>query len=292
MKNFKIAILKIVKPPVYVKAFLFIVSGLSLAFTVISGRSFIAIPFLSFIITAYTLAVIIAGLPTAVTKGKTVLYNNPYSQVLITDIKLRTRLRLTFGLFFNFFYAIFKFFAGLFFRSEWLISIGVYYFLICTSKFMLLKSADETHDDSINQRRRELKYCRFVGILLFVLSSVISGMAAKMIYDNETVGYPEYFFGLITVYTACRLISAVYSLIKYRHHDKPFYYTTKSLDFASALMSLLTLQTAILARYGTNPTLTRSLNALTSAVVLLTVIIISINIIVKNTRKIKKLVKE
>ncbi len=292
MNKLKNVLLKIVKPPTVVKAFLFIISGISLVFTVISGKSFIAVPFLSFIITAYTLAVIIAGLPTAVKKGRTALYSNPYSQVLLTDIKLRTRLRLTFGLFFNFFYAVFKLFTGIFFRSEWLISIGAYYFIICTSKFMLLRSAKEIHDDSIAQRRRELINCRYVGLLLFILSSVISGLAAKMVYDNETVGYPPYFFGLIAVYTAYRLISAVYSLIKYRRVDNPFYSTTKSLDLSSALMALLTLQTALLARYGTSPLLTRGLNSLTSAVVLLTVIIISVNIIIKNTKKIKKLVKE
>jgi divalent metal cation (Fe/Co/Zn/Cd) transporter len=210
----------------------------------------------------------------------------------MSDIKLRTRLRLTFGLFFNFFYAVFKLFTGILFHSEWLVSIGAYYFIICTSKFMLLRSAKEVHEDSIIQRRRELVNCRYVGLLLFVLSSVISGMAAKMIYDNETVGYPPYFFGLIAVYTAYRLISAIYSLIKYRHADNPFYSTTKSLDLSSALMALLTLQTALLARYGTNASLTRGLNSLTSAVVLITVIAISINIIIKSTKKIKKLVKE
>lgn len=292
MDNLKNIILKIVKPPAVVKAFLFIVSGISLVFTMISGKSFIAIPFLSFIITAYTLAVIIAGLPTAVKKGKTALYNNPYSQVLLNDLKLRTRLRLTFGLFFNFFYAIFKLFTGIFFRSEWLISIGAYYFIICTSKFMLLKSAKELHDDSIAQRRRELVHCRYVGVLLFVLSSVISGMAAKMIYDNETVKYPEYFFGLITVYTVYRLVSAIYSLIKYRNADNPFYSTTKSLDLSSALMALLTLQTALLARYGTATAQTRIINSITSVIVLVSVIVISINIVVRSTKKIKKLVKE
>lgn len=289
MDKFKNIILKIVKPPAIVKAFLFIISGISLVFTIVSGKSFIAVPFVSFIITAYTLAVIIAGLPTAVRKGKTALYKNPYSQVLLTDLKLRTRLRLTLGLFLNFFYAIFKLFTGIFFRSEWLISIGSYYFIICTAKFMLLKSAKELHDDSIAQRRLELVHCRYVGVLLFVLSSVISGMAAKMIYDNETVKYPEYFFGLIAVYTGYRLVSAIYSLIKYRRADNPFYSTTKSLDLSSALMALLTLQTALLARYGAGVAEIRIINSITSALVLISVIVISINIVVRSTKKIKNL---
>ncbi len=290
MQHVRNFIIKIVRPNIIIKSILFILSGISLVCSAVFGTNFIAVPFLSFMLTAYTLAVIIAGLPIAFRKGKNALYENPYTSILINDLKLRTQLRLTFGLFFNFFYAIFKLFAGLFFRSEWLISIGAYYLIICTSKFMLLRSAKQEHIDSINQRRSELKYCRYVGLLLFVLSSVISGIAAKMIYDNETIKYPEYFFGLIAIYTLYRLISAVYSLIKYRKVDNPFYSTTKSLDLASALMALLTLQTALLARYGSNPTAVRALNTITSAVVLLLVLGISLNIIIKSTKKLKNLV--
>ncbi len=283
-------IIKILRPNIIIKCLLFILSGMSLVCSVFFGTKFIAVPFLSFVLTAYTLAVIIAGFPTVVRKGKNALYENPYTSILLNDLRLRTQLRLTFGLFFNFFYAIFKFFSGLYFRSEWLISIGVYYLIICTSKFLLLRSAKQEHSDSMVQRRRELKYCRYVGLLLFVLSSVISGIAAKMIYDNETIKYPEYFFGLLAVYTAYRLISAIYSLIKYRHADNPFYSTTKSLDLASALMALLTLQTSLLAKYGTDPTQVRSLNTITSAVVLLLVLFISVNLIIKSTKMLKKTV--
>ncbi len=291
MQRIRNLILKIVKPNAVIKSVLFILSGVSLVFTVISGRSFIAIPFLSYVLTAYTLAVIIAGIPDVFKKGKKALYENPYSSVLINDLKLRTRLRLTFGLFVNLFYAIFKLFTGIFFRSEWLISIAVYYLLMSVSKFMLLRSARTHPYCTVEQRRNELKNCRYVGILLFIVSSVISAMAAHMIYENETVRYPTLFFGFIAAYTGWRLISAIYSLIKYRKADNPFYSTTKSLDLSSALMSVLTLQTALLAKYGTNPTLIRSLNSATSAVVLVSVLVISINIIIRSTKKLKSLVK-
>ncbi len=223
-------------------------------------------------------------------KNKTAFLKKSYTKYFINDLKLRIQLRLTFGLFFNFFYAIFKLFAGLYFKSEWLISIGAYYLIICTAKFMLIRSAKQEHINSINQRRYELKYCRYVGLLLFVLSSVISGIAAKMIYENETIKYPEYFFGLIAFYTLYRLASAIYSLIKYRKVDNPFYSTTKSLDLSSALMALLTLQTALLAKYGQNPRSVQSLNTVTSAVVLILVLIISLNTIIKCTKKLKKLI--
>ena len=49
MDKFKNIILKIVKPPAIVKAFLFIISGISLVFTIVSGKSFIAVPFVSFV---------------------------------------------------------------------------------------------------------------------------------------------------------------------------------------------------------------------------------------------------
>ncbi len=288
MEKIKNVILKIVKPNTIIKSLLFIISGISLAFTIISGKSFIAIPFLSFFITAYTLAVIVAGLPDAFKKGKKALYENPYSSVLINDLKLRTRLRLTFGLFFNFFYAIFKLFAGLFFKSEWLVSMAAYYFILSTSKFMLLRSARIKHSNSIEQQRAEIKYSLYVGLLLFIMSSAISAMAAQMIYENETVSYPYYFFGIITVYTFTRLISAIYSLIKYRKANNPFYYTTKLLDLSAALMALLTLQTSLLSRYGKSPDSVRTLNTVTATVVLIAVIGISLGLIVKSTKALKR----
>ena len=84
------------------------------------------IAYIGYFVSAYTLAVVCASLPGILWKIKKLLYVNAYSEKFLTDKKLRTEFFLYLSCGFSICYAIFKFCAGMYYRSLWIGAVAVY----------------------------------------------------------------------------------------------------------------------------------------------------------------------
>ena len=85
---------KIIRPPVIFKLILTAVSAVLLGFTFTHGIEHTVIAYISYLVSAYTLTVIIAGMPVVFRKDRYILASNRYSSRIINDLELRTRLSL------------------------------------------------------------------------------------------------------------------------------------------------------------------------------------------------------
>lgn len=241
---------------------------------------------------AYTLAVVCIRIPRMFGGVKKSLYSNKYSNRFLTDRKLRTEFFLYLSCGISTFYAVFKFCAGVYYRSIWLGALAVYYLIICFMRFGLMKRYRHNlqYEDEREQRLFGLKSYRFCGILMFVLNSAITGLVVQLIWKGETYRYPGVLIYVFATYAFYCVGMAVRNMAKHRKLETPILAATKMLSFACALMSILALQTAMLTQFGDGQeAFARLMNALTGTAVCLLIFGLAVWMVRRASREIKRM---
>lgn len=92
------------------------------------------------------------------------------------------------------------------------------------------------------------------------------------------------------MYTFYITISAIINVIKYRSHGSPVMSAAKVISLTAALVSMLSLETAMLARFGNNETaFRRMMLGISGGVVCAFVLAMAVYMIVRSTKQLKKL---
>ena len=84
-------------------------------------------------------------------------------------------------------------------------------------------------------------------ILLFV-----GGMIVLMVRKNSGFTYPGYIIYLSALYTFYTMITVVVNVVKFRKLGSLILSAAQILNFISAMMSILGLQTAMTSRFSEN----------------------------------------
>ena len=250
------------------------------------------IAYAGYFVSAYTLAVVCAGMPNIIRGIKKGLYANRYSNRILTDKKLRTEFFLYFGCGFSIVYAIFKFTAGVYYHSVWIGAVAVYYIIVSLMRFGLIKRyrANLQTEDESEQRLFGLKSYRFCGVLMFLLNSAVSGLVVQLIWKGETYRYPGFLIYAFAAYSFYCIGIAVRNMAKHRKLETPILAAAKMLSFACALMSILATQTAMLTQFGDGDTaFARFMNAATGSVVCLLIFGLAVWMVVRANKEMKKM---
>lgn len=250
------------------------------------------IAYAGYFISAYTLAVVCASLPSILLKMKQSLYANTYSEKFLTDKKLRTEFFLYLSCGFSIFYAIFKFSAGVYYRSTWIGAVAVYYIIISLMRFGLMKRYryNLQYEDEREQRLFGLKSYRFCGVLMFLLNIAVTGLVIQLIWKRETYRYPGFLIYAFAAYSFYCIGMAVRNMAKHRKLETPVLAAAKMLSFACALMSILATQTAMLTQFGDgNMDFARFMNAATGSVVCLLIFGLAVWMVQRANKEMKKL---
>ena len=246
----------------------------------------------SYGISAYTLIIVIVGFPPIIRKIKAGLYANKYSSRYLSEPELRARISLYLGCAINIGYAIFKFTAGVYYKSVWLGAMAVYYIILSLIRFGLLKRErySSKFEDDYEQRMYGLKSYRFCGCLMFLLNIAVSGLVIQLIWKNESYEYPGFLIYASAAYAFYCFITAVINAVKFRRMEKPVLSAAKMLSLACALMSILALQTAMLTQFGEGQKLfERVMNSITGSVVCFMVFAMAVWMIHKANIEIKRM---
>ena len=120
-------------------------------------------------------------------------------------------------------------------------------------------------------------------ILLFV-----GGMIVLMVRKNSGFTYPGYIIYLSALYTFYTMITAVVNVVKFRKLGSLILSAAKILNFISAMMSILGLQTAMISRFSENgDNYRKTMNAITGGFVYCIVIFVAVFMLICS-RKNKK----
>lgn len=280
-------------PHILIKFILVILSALAMYYAFGTENPDLVISCAGYAVSAYTLIIVCAGIPVFVKRVKAKLYRNKYCKQFFTDRDLRTKISLYTGLGISTVFVCIKLAAGYYYKSYWLAGIGIYYLVISLIRFMLLRGErlGAKAEDEMTHRMYGLKCYRFCGLAMFLLNIAVSGLVIQLIWRNETYSYPGILIFAFAAYTFYSFIMAVVNVGRYRKMVNPVFSAAKMLSLASAMVSILALQTAMLTEFSGagQESFARSMNFLTGSAVCLLIFGMAIWMIKRADREMEKL---
>ena len=107
-----------------------------------------------------------------------------------------------------------------------------------------------------------------------------------MVAANNGYSYPAgYVIYISAMYTFCTMIMSVINLVRYRKLGSPVLSAAKVLNFIAALMSILGLQTAMIAEFSVkDDSFRRIMNGITGAGIWVTVIVIAVYMLIRSSK--------
>lgn len=251
----------------------------------------------AYILSAYAMIITITGFPSVMEAirngiGSLTLLKKIRSTAfggrLLADDIFRSEITLHGGLFVNLLYAAMNLFSGIRYRSAWFVALACYYALLSAMRAVLVRYV---HRKSAGQDiPAEFRCYRTCGVILLLMNQALVGIILYMVTQNRGFSYSGLMIYAMAMYTFYITISAIINVIKYRSHASPLMAAAKAISLTAALVSMLSLETAMLAQFGSDETeFRRIMLGVSGGMVCAIVLTMAIYMIVRSTKQLKKL---
>lgn len=297
MKRAKLILRKLLYPPKGILYLLPPVVFATLIFIFATEKQESELAYPVYCMSAYSLIILSVAFPQQirrikrfVSESKTVkkVSSSVVFKRLLTDMSFRGGFSIYQGMIVNFLYAMFRTVTGIMYSSAWFISLAVYHFLLGGMRAYLIVAFK--HKDKKDEIYEYGCY-RKIAWLLFTLNVPMGGMIWLMIRTNSGYAYPHYVIYLSALYTFYTMGMSTRNLVKYKKLGSPILSAAKVLNFVSAMMSVLGLQTAMISAFSTNGEEYRKpMNTITGCFVYGAVVVIAVYMIIRTSIKRKKVV--
>ena len=204
---------------------------------------------------------------------------------IVRDPERRTRALLLPSLILNLGYAVFKLAVGASIGSEWMIGIGVYYAVLAGLRFALLRTFLAGGSDV----EREWRAYRNAAAQLLLLTLAMTGLIVQAVYFGRAYSYPGVMIYAFALYAFVKVITAVSALLRHRHGENRLLASSRCICLATALMSMLALQTALLHRFGGGEAFARLINTLFGAAMCLVMLAVCGIMMIRYRRHIRRI---
>ena len=259
-----------------------------------------AVQYISYIASAYALTITITAIPRLRVfwrKASNDIQKHPVVEKIrgtklggkiLDDVRFRTELSLYWGLLIIFLYIGIKLFSGIYYRSLWFVALAGYYILLSVMRFILIHKGKK-RTEKISEES-EIKRYRMCGITLLIMNQALAGIVIFMVYQNKGFDYPGLLIYAMAAYSFYSVITAVINLVKFRKHGSPLLSAAKVINLVAAMVSILSLETAMLAQFGGDDDMEfrRLMTGLTGGAVCVIVIAMAVFMLWKSARQLKK----
>ena len=204
------------------------------------------------------------------------------------NIEFRIKLFLLISLIFNFGYAIFLFVVSQVYFSKWFLVMSLYYALLSTARIFIFFEINPK-----NSLLKKILIMRACGYFLFLLNLVVSVMVFLLIYTAPYTKYHEIIVITLATYAFSALTIAIVNIVRSLKKNEYVYSCVKMISLISASVSMLTLTNTMLATFGSENELLRSIILpILSGVVAIFIIVCAILMIKKANNDLKVLKNE
>lgn len=282
---------KLLFPPVWLMAILTVLSAAALTFVFVRGLEESPVAYATYVVAFYTLSVVCVFcarvLPKRYKEIKQRIYSTPLGNRYMTDAAFRTHVSLNTSLGINLLYVGVNVLSFVLYSSSWFIVLALYYGILAVMRFLLLRY--ERKNGIGKDRTAELKSVTVCSSILLTLNFVLSGAVLMILYQNKGFEYHGMLIYVMASYTFYITTHAVIGLVKYRRLGSPVMTMAKIISLSAALVSMLSLETAMFSQFGQDMTTEaqRLMIALTGAGVSIIVVTMSVYMIVKSVNEIK-----
>jgi hypothetical protein len=258
------------------------------------------IAYISYILSAYAFIITITGFPKIINALKNSFWNlhlirafgNTKIGARFFDSALfRSEISLHQGLFMNILYVAAKLVSGILYKSVWLIAFGIYYLLLAVMRGSLVHyvhraAAKGTQDEP--DIKGEFHRYRMCGIVLLFLNQALACIVIYIVHKNQGMTYPGLLIYAMALYAFYAVITAVINVIRFRKQGSPVHSAAKVISLTAALVSMLSLETAMLAQFGGDDSEFRMImTSISGGVVCTFVLAMAIYMIIRSTRYLK-----
>lgn len=215
--------------------------------------------------------------------------NSSLYEKILKDRMFRAGISLYLGLAVNLLYIVLNFISGIRYRSVWFTTLSAYYLMLALMRFLLLRYMNR--NELGKHLREEFRRYRLCGILLLLMNWVLAGVVVLIVHKNNGFEYSGNLIYAMALYAFYAVILAVINVIKFRKLGSPVISAAKVINFTAALVSMLSLETAMLAQFGgaKEVMFRRIMTGATGGVVCAAVLGAAIFMIVHATKQLKRL---
>ena len=245
---------------------------------------------LTYVISAYTLAVWCFRIPSIITWFKSFKTDNKYARKWQEDTRLRVNVSLFGSLVWNALYGVFQLWLGIYHHTFWFSSLGAYYICLAVMRFFLVSHTRKYAPGE--KMQTELKKYRACGIVFLVVNLALALIIFFMVYWNRTFIHHMITTIAMAAYTFTALTVAIVNVVKYRKYNSPVFSASKAISLAAALVSMLTLESTMLTTFsdGTMTATTQKwMLGATGGVISIFVVVMAIYMISQSNKKLKEL---
>jgi len=245
---------------------------------------------ISYVLAAYTLTVWCFKIPYLIQFFKAFKNENKYARIWQDDTRLRVNVSLYGTLIYNTAYALLQLGMGFWHHTFWFYSLAGYYICLAVMRFFLARYTIK-HKPGEKMREELIRY-RLCGWIFLAMNIALSLIVFFMVYWNRTFRHHEITTIALAAYTFTAFTVAIINMVKYRKYNSPVYSASKAISFASACVSMLTLEATMLTTFGdgTMDAITRKiLLGCTGGVISVFVVVMAIYMIRQSSKKLKEL---
>ena len=285
---------RILFPPAWLAALIAIPSFVWVGWQLGTGQTECWQAYASYALSAYGLVLVCVRIPGVVRAVRTGFDRHPLVRRLLglgfvkrlrTDPVFGAQMGLYFSLALSLFHAFVHLIAGWTQRSLWFGALAGYYLLLTLMRALLSVYAwrRKTGRHPLQEWRRY----RLVGVVLLMMNQALSVVTALVVYRGEGFSYPGYTIYVMALYAFYAVFHALISMNRLRRRHSPVLLASGMITLVTALVSILSLETAMLAQFGSSAVFRTRMTAATGGAVCTLVLGAAIYMIVRAQREIK-----
>lgn len=178
--------------------------------------------------------------------------SNHFTNRMLQDYRYRAVLFTCSSFALNLIFAFSNTIFGILNRSIWLVTLSAYYIILSVMRFSIAWYEKKVAGAKLTEelQLQELAVYRRCGILLILLTVVSGGTTILIVHQNQGKNYPGTLIFAVAAYTFYKIIMSVVNIIKAGRLKSPLMLSIRSIGYADALVSLLSLQTAMFTSFG------------------------------------------
>ncbi|MGN0771436.1 MAG: hypothetical protein ACI4MI_02495 [Christensenellales bacterium] len=296
---------KFYRPPVVVRIIVYVVTVVATVLAMISLNmqetdtglpkwAYVAYVF-AMIGLIYSIILLVKNLPGTIQKTKDWLRSHPFTGRFMDDFGFRKIIFAIGSFLMSIGYGFINGYTWLKSGSLWHGALAIYYVLLAMTRGGILvhhKRKIGIDPDELSVEIKEATTCRNSGIVLLVLNSALFVVVLLMTFAGNSFHYEGTLIYAYAAYTVYKLTMAIVNLPKSKRQGDMTVEAMQAASLTDALVSLIALQTALLAQFSTDDGVNQSLyNGITGTIVCLGVLTIGIVIIVRGQKRRNTLLK-
>ncbi len=226
----------------------------------------------------YTLTVIGIRIPSVIEFLKSVQKNNVFVNRFTTDPFMRAKFSIPASIVFDIIYISIQCIIGLVTMSFWYYLLAGYYVALAVMRLFLLREFKPG-----KTLKSGLQVRLFIGISLLFLNIALGGIVFYIVNFDRGFTFSIGWIGSLATlsYTIGALITATVGVTKYRKLRNSALTASKVINFTSAAVSILVLETVLIDTYGSAESLEfrRTITSVTGALVCIFVLSLAVYLI-------------